>query len=346
LLRLLAEYDVEATGELLLGTERDEADILLDRSPNYQAYVLPACGVGAIDGNRLLVAGQKDYSIGQVTVDSRSSYQIITRVVSDPGSTPLFGPWCEGRTIHIEGEELDGYVVKACPHTDGNYYSLLVRSGAEFLADEGDDTDQEELDATPRSYTIKGEPRRMWWSAITTLRGADLEGMDLFNYADLDVSPDGINHLGHVGGIIVATSRDRTLFFSQNMGALDDATASTGPAFSASATKPFPVGCIAGRSVQEIPGTGNSTYGAVWLTADCGLAVANTEGVAFHPLSEIMRSYLRQPDKVSQFELQHAFAHYNRGDGSYYLFFFSPNGDLLNWTDATAADPFVNWSTP
>lgn len=339
LLKLMEEYDIPEDGApyLYLGTERAEEDILLDRSPNYQAYSLPACGVGLVDGNRLLVAGQKDYSIGQVVVDSRSAYQIVTRVVATADSTPQFGPWCEGRTIHIEGIERDGFVVKAIQDTDGEYYSLLVSSGAEFLSEDSDDFEQETLDANPRKYTIKGEPRRMWWSAVTALRGADIEGMDLTNYADLDVSPDGINHLAHLGGLVVATSRDKTLYLAQNMGALDDAVASTGPAFSTSSTKPFGTGCIAGRTVQEIPG------GVVWLTSDCGLAVATTEGITFHPLSEIMRTYLRQADKVSQFELQHAFAHYNKGDGSLYLFFFSPSGDILEWTDAAPPDPFVGW---
>jgi hypothetical protein len=301
--------------------------------------------VGLVDGNRLLVAGQKDYNIGKVIVDSRSGYQIVTRVVSTPEKTPQFGPWCEGRTIHIEGQERDGYVVKACLETDGGYYNLLVKGGTEFLAEDSNSEEQDILDATERNYTIKGEPRRMWWSAVTTLLGANIEGMDLFNYADLDVSPDGINHLGHIGSIVVSTSRDKVLFQAQNMGALDDAVASTGPAFSTATTKPYSIGCMAGRTFQEVPGQGGSNNGAVWLTPDGGLAIANSEGVSFHGVSEIMRTYLRQPDKVSQYELQHAFAHYNKGDSSYYLFFFSPSGAILEWSDHAPADPFVNWGT-
>lgn len=344
LLRLLGEYDIpsdEAT--IVLGTDRSEDEILLDRAPNYHAYSLPACGLGVIDGQRLLVAGQKDYAIGQVTVDSRSGYQIVTRVVGTPENTPQFGPWCEGRAIHIEGVEQDGLVVKACPAGDGDYYSLIVLNGAEFLAEDGDSVEQDTLDDTPRDYVIKSAPRRMWWSGLTVEHGVNIEGMALTNYLDLDVSPDGINHLGHIGGILAVTSRDKTLYMAQNMSALDDAPEATGVAFSASTVKPFAIGCMAGRTFQEVPGTNGSNYGAVWLTPDCGLAVANSDGIAFHPVSDVIRSFLRQADKVSQFELQHAFGHYNKADGNFYLFFFSPAGDLLSWSDSTPPDPFVNW---
>ena len=345
MLHLLGEFDVPTDGKILLGTERTDDDILADRVPNYFAYSPPAVGLACLDGNRLLLAGQQDYSIGQVTVDSRGGYQYVTRVVdADPNYTPQFGPWCEGRTIHIEGQDQDGWIVKACPSTDGNYYSLLVQSGAEFLADASDSEEQETNDTTPRKYVIQGATRRMWWTSLTGQYGVDLEAIAQENYLDLDTSPDGINHIGHLGGIVCVTSRDRTLYLVQNMGALDDIVSSTGPAFSSSTIKPFSIGCLAGRTFQEVPGGSGSPYGAVWLTPDCGLAFANSEGIVHHPVSEVMRSFLRQPDKVSQFELQHAHGHYNKADGGYYLFFYSPAGDLLEWSDTDVVDPFVNWS--
>lgn len=333
LLRLLGEYDIPTNGLLSVGSERDEADIFVDRGPNYSAYSPPACALAAVDGNRLLLAGQKDYAIGQVTVASYGAFQVVT------GTTTAvkFGPWCEGRALHIEGQAREGLIIKACPATDGDYHSLLVLDGAAFLSEESNAEEQYTLDSTPRNYTVKAAPRRMWWTSLTGQYGVDMESYSLTNYMDVDVSPDGVNWIGHVGGIVCVASRDRAIYLAQNQGALDDLSDMTGVAFSASSSKPFSIGCLAGRSFQEIPGKG----GAVWLTPDCGLAVANTEGVEYHPASEVLRSYLQQADKASQFELQHAFAHFNKADGGYYLFFYGPSGEILTWDDAFPSDPFI-----
>jgi len=267
----------------------------------------PSAYIPFSDGNRTLLAGQRDYSVGvaSFTLDSN----IVTFVATgDPLSTPRWLPSMEGRQIRF-GEDSSLYlIVKVLDQDDDGVYDALYVAKGEKL-----DTPVT-LATDTAGYTIYGKSNRLWFSVLSSRTGMQREQFGPFNYKDLDMPGDEITGLARVGDFTMVTGARHPYVMLQNQTILDDIP--VGAVYPDVRLLQGGLGCIASRSMVNMP-----DRSVIYLGEGNNIVLANSESTVIHPLSNRVKGYLSGFFRVDTFSIPYAHAVYDPSHNWYCLFF-------------------------
>lgn len=284
----------------------DEDVVFASRGLSFFNEKPPAAKFAAQHGDRIVFAGQDDYSVG--AIDIASDNVTISPTSDTAANTPVFGKWMEGRKIRF-GNEADTYTI-------AQVFSSTVY-GAPDRAIIGKDWDPETGSyrtayqgtyGNGKTYRIIGEPNRIWWTARTNSedsgRGSYTEGMNLNDNAmDLEMQGEPITGIGFVGEDLLVFGSRLVYLLIQDKTAVDDFGQ---PAYAQPHLLHGWPGTTANRSIVPMPG------GAVCYISSAGRVIYGTTG-GFNeiPLSNNIEEWIKTSGDVDPNHFKDTFGFYH-----------------------------------
>ena len=242
----------------------------------------PACEFAILDGDRIALAGQQDFTTGLVNLTAGNDI-----VTLDPdGTGAVWGPWCVGRRFRVKGSgdaDTDAKVYFVLDWIDNTHMrigrDLNVFAGQSpytqvYAEGYGGPT------VTGASYVILGWHSRIWWSSKTAFNRSGVEYGAVLNFADAEMPNDQINGLGRVSDTLVVFGRRKVVRSRQNP-VTDETDLPVYPRFETIEGAP---GCDAPRSITAISPTRILYLGG-------GNKIIESNGASFqeHPLSQAIQ---------------------------------------------------------
>ncbi len=297
-----------------------------------------------IDGDRLLVLAESDFSVGQAIVSHPSSNSfsgIITFSTSNPWER--WYPWMEGRRITI----FDPAAGKDGISQSEKRYVIIqwiddthIRISKDFNPDANAWRESYFGNAGTFDYKIFGAKDVARFSAKTGRKGTNFSYFPVIN--EINIPGSDLQGIVRSGGFTCFVGRDGVWRASRNPIALDDDPA--GPSVYTNPVKiKGSVGCAAPDTITEF----NDSQ-AGWISTDNRI-VTGSAAAGFtvnEDLSEKIRGYLTTMLKVFPESIRHAWAWFDAIRGHWVIHLVERNDVALGRTTYLEEGSTYNLATP
>ena len=299
-----------------------------------------SCELALLDGDQIVMARETDYSMGTITVQKYKDIAVYTP--SSGNAAEKLMDWMEGRLFTIQSDDKDyGNPDGHFETRQRNFVVQKVASNFHFYF--GSQREAQTQDFSERFYgasgtydwLLKGNRTSIFWTTKTTRLSSNPDYMAVINEMPLPIQDDEITAIGFAGEWLLIWTKKELYRSLKNRLVFDDGEDQvyTTP----EAIKGAP-GCIAPRSVIEIPG-GRS----MWLTPDFRIAIGNAAGFEYfegrdpnRPISFRYEQWIK--DNVDPELARFAHATYDKTNGWYELYFIARDAGDNCYADGSEFD--------